>query len=543
MAILHPETFDLNSRSDGGLFREIAVIERLQQSLPSNYEIFHNVSYFSTHNNTNYHGEIDVIVMNPNGNLLIVEIKAGNIILRNGEIFKLYSGKEKSITHQTRTQYNALLNRLNSADLKPSVTKCLVLPDYEVTNTNLIEYPKDRIIGASDYDFLGTRIQEIFQASSRLEGVDAIRHFLKNEFKVTTNLSTLKGQVTTATKKLAEGMSTWVPRITSPSGVFRIQATAGSGKTQLAMQLLGNAAISKLKSLYVCFNRSLVDHISKIAPSNAMVTSFHELTIDHYRKIVAEPDFSDPEIFKKSEISYINHIQDQPAKYDLIIIDEAQDFEPDWVACFISQLKENGNLYFLEDEDQRLYERDGFDLDGAVQITSNENFRSPKIICELINALNLATIPIESKSPYQGELPEFRIYHNDKELIKQTSLALNSLMDKGFDLEDIVVLSNRGKQKSVILNQEKIGNFKTSHFTGQYNDNGEQIWSTGLLKTESIYRFKGQSCPAIILTEIDFAELSGLERKKLFVGLTRATMSIEIILSEQSNLQLSNMIN
>ena len=44
-------------------------------------------------------------------------------------------------------------------------------------------------------------------------------------------------------------MSLWVPRITSPSGVIRIQGTAGSGKTQLALQLLSDAVINKQKSL------------------------------------------------------------------------------------------------------------------------------------------------------------------------------------------------------------------------------------------------------------------------------------------------------
>ena len=39
---------------------------------------------------------------------------------------------------------------------------------------------------------------------------------------------------------------------------------------------------------------------------------------------------------------------------------------------------------------------------------------------------------------------------------------------------------------------------------------------------ESVYRFKGQAAPAVILTEIDFEVLDDKAVRKLFVGATRA---------------------
>ena len=49
--------------------------------------------------------------------------------------------------------------------------------------------------------------------------------------------------------------------------------------------------------------------------------------------------------------------------------------------------------------------------------------------------------------------------------------------------------------------------------------------------TETVYRFKGQSPPAVVLSEIDFKDMNGIERNKLFVGLTRTQMAVEIVLS------------
>ena len=267
MATLHPETFDL-LRQDAGLYRELDVMERLKQSLPDNYELFHSVSWFSVNNDHDHHGEIDVVVMSPEGNLLLVEVKAGDVVLHDGEIFKVYNGSESNVSRQCNIQYSAMVRRLTNAKLRTFVTNCLVLPDYRIENINLIGVPRERIIGAEEYDSLGTHVLEILHSAPiRENDAEAIRHFLKNEFRVTTDLTVLKGQISKTSHKLSDGMSLWVPRITSPSGVIRIQGTAGSGKTQLALQLLSDAVINKQKSLYVCFNRSLADHMSKIAPA------------------------------------------------------------------------------------------------------------------------------------------------------------------------------------------------------------------------------------------------------------------------------------
>ena len=535
MAILHPENFDL-LRQDAGLYRELDVIERLEQYLPDNYEVFHSVTWFSVHNTHDHHGEIDVVVMSPEGNLLLVEVKAGDVVLHDGEIFKIYKGTESSVSRQCSMQYSSMVRRLTNAKLFTFVTNCLVLPDYKIDGANIIGFPKERIIGAESYDALGTHVLDILRtAPTRENDVDAIRHFLKNEFRVTTNLNVLKGQISTASHKLSDGMSLWVPRITSPSGVIRIQGTAGSGKTQLALQLLSDAVTNKQKSLYVCFNRSLADHIRKIAPASALVTNFHELCIDHYRRIVGEPNFSDPNIFAMAAESYIEHLSHQEARYDLIILDEGQDLNLEWVGCIAGQLKSDGRMYLMEDENQRLYERDEYDLDGAVLVSSFENYRSPQAICQMINAFGLSSKPIQAKGPYKGEFPDFRVYRNDHELISMTASAVEALLHRGFDLTDIVIITGRGRVKSKLLNIDRIGKFSTRHFTGNYTPDGDPIWTTGDLATETVYRFKGQSSPAIVLSEVDFSEITEIERNKLFVGLTRAQMAVEIVLSPSAD--------
>jgi hypothetical protein len=533
MAVLHPST-SFTAGNEGGYFRELDVLERLRQSLPDSYEIFHHLDWQTIHQNQDRHGELDVVVMAPNGNLLLIEIKAGEVILRNGEIFKRYTSGEHDVGRQCRVQYAAMVNRLQEFGQHPLLINCLVLPDYVIGHAQIIAFPRERIIDAHDYDQLGSLARRFLEGGSKQVDIDGLRHFLKNEFRVTTDLAVLRDQILNTTCHLADGLATWGSRITSPSGVVRVQATAGSGKTQLALRLMEDATQTGQSVLFACFNRTLADHVSRLAPTRAVISNFHELAVDHYRRRYQQPDFTDPTVFNLASQTYLSDSATFPAKFDLLIIDEGQDFEPTWVESLLAQLKPDGKLYLFEDEDQRLYERETFDLDNAVILTCRDNFRTPKAVCEVINAFGLTSSSVVGRSPYIGHLPGFHVYDTDSAMAKLTAQVIEQLLQEGFGLQDIVVLSGHGRNKSILLNSAAIGSFTTRSFTGKYSSDGEPIWSTGDLLVESVFRFKGQSAPVVVMTEIDFTELTDLERRKLFVGMTRAHMRVEMVISKQA---------
>ncbi|MCW5626356.1 MAG: ATP-binding domain-containing protein, partial [Burkholderiales bacterium] len=72
-------------------------------------------------------------------------------------------------------------------------------------------------------------------------------------------------------------------------------------------------------------------------------------------------------------------------------------------------------------------------------------------------------------------------------------------------------------------------------FTGRYDLFGNPDYSDGETVLESVYRFKGQSAPCVILTEIDFEAWDERSLRKLFVGATRATLKLVLILSERAD--------
>jgi hypothetical protein len=533
MALLSPSLLPPAARR-GGLYRELDVLDLLQATLSDGYEIFHSVSLQNDHDGLDRQREIDVVVLGPAGNLLLIEVKAGAVTLRDGSIYKLYGNGEKDVARQCRMQFNAMLGRLKEAGLNPYVASCLVLPDYQVPDAHIVAMQRSHIVDATQYAQLGSHVREILSAASATNEVDALRRFLRNEFHVVPDLSVMSEQLQHTVRQISGGLASWVPRITSPSRCIRVQATAGSGKTQLAHRLLDHAVTSGQAALYVCFNRSLADHMVSISSARAQVLTFHEACVAHHRRKHGEPDFTQAGIFAEITAAYIADSADFNAKYDVLIVDEGQDFEPEWLQSLLYQLKDDGRLYLLEDDNQRLYDRSPFDLPEAVVVDCAENYRSPRAICDVINAFGLATPTVRSCNPYQGQIPGFHVYATPEQLVAQTVHAVGLLLAQGFSVENIVVLTGHGLSRSALLGREMIGPYSTRRFTGAYDRAGNPVWTAGELLVESVYRYKGQSAPAIVLAEMDFVELGAAERRKLFVGMTRAQVALEMVVSREA---------
>lgn len=528
MALISPNLLP-PLRMDAGRYRELEVLERLRDYLPGGFEIFHNIALHTVRGGRDNYGEIDIVVLSPDGCLLLMEVKAGPVILRDGEVFKLYSDGKCDVARQGRLQRVAMQNRLHEAKLETPMLCCLILPDYELGDSQVVSIPRDRIIDARYAEMVTTVREWMSTVHSRVDQ-PALRRLLLNQFQVTPSLDAMRDQLQGTVRRLSDGLATWVPRIGSPSGVFRIQATAGSGKTQLALHLLDNAAAEGLRACYVCFNRTLADHVRRLASPKVQVVNYHELCVEHYRREHGEPDFTS-KAFQDMAGAYLAASADFTPSLDLLVIDEAQDFDAGWVESLCNRLKPGGRLYVLEDDAQRLYQQEGFDLGDAVTIACSDNFRSPRTICDLINGFSLVRPPIRSLNPYQGEMPGIRTYDSDEELLAGTEAAVASLLARGFALADIAIVSGRGRDRSALLNRVGIGPHTTRRFTGEYDRNGEPRWSNGDLLVESVYRYKGQSAPAVIVTEFDFCELDDAARRRLFVALTRAQMAVEMVLS------------
>jgi hypothetical protein len=546
MAQLHPSTPVY--AQGAGAYRERQVLRQLQDGLPPSFDVFHNLAWSAMAEGSEQIGEIDIAVVAPSGHILLLEVKAGPVIEAPQKLLKDYGTPAKPYTKdvgaQVRRQHTSLLGRMQSGDL-PAVhlSSLLVLPDHQIAHGSLA-YPRERIVDASDIEQLCTRITQSFlapranrelPAAQRLQVID----FLSNRFQVVPDVSTHLGQVQQANTQLASGMAEWVPNVQHSQRAYVIEATAGSGKTQLALGLLQAAVRQKLKSRYVCFNRPLADHLAQLAPAQVDVTTFHQLCRDHAERQGQTLDFDNPEVFNSMVQSYVQQAETEgqaPATtLDLLIIDESQDMQPEWVQTLMLSLKADGRLYLMGDPDQQLYKRDNFGLPDAVHISCMDNFRSPRQVVQTINALGLTHEPIKPRSVFDGDAPSWHQYGPGQGgHLTVLNRCLQQLWQQGLRPEQVAVISYRGFKNAQVSTQAQLGGQATRRYTGQHDKAGNPRWTEGPLLVESLYRFKGQSMPVVVLCEVDFETLTELDRSKLFVGLTRAQLQVEVVISQRA---------
>ena len=183
---------------------------------------------------------------------------------------------------------------------------------------------------------------------------------------------------------------------------------------------------------------------------------------------------------------------------------------------------------------QNLYGRAPITLPGWVTLRSDTNYRSPKDILNILNrALPLAH-PVEAGSPLTGSDVEIVSYTDTSDLIAQTTLAITRCVRLGFKRSQIALLTYRGREHSRLAPYDKLGPYPLRAPTGQYDLLGKPIYTEGDVLIDSVHRFKGRAAPCVILTEIDFETLDEQAVRRIFVGATRATMKLTLVVSETS---------
>ena len=353
------------------------------------------------------------------------------------------------------------------------------------------------------------------------------------------------------TGRVSGGLATWVSRLSLAPHRLRVKGTAGSGKTQLALQELKQAARLDQQALYVCYNRPLADAVKAVAPKPRAgtdmisVLTIHEFARELGMQAGVSYDFTKPSVYDDMIASLKQFAPKLHDVFDVLVIDEGQDMDASWVDALIPLVKPKGRITFLEDPAQTLYDRAPFSQPDWPVIKSPVNYRSPRLLVDFMNYLSLTDQPVEAGSGIVGFNPEWRWYEDEASLIDETENAVKSLMNAGYTPDKIAILSFQGLANSVFFGQNAPKGLNQIALKCQqgYDPSGQPKYSDGQLLVETLYRFKGQAADAVILTEIDFTELNPKNRRKLFVAITRARLHVVMISSEAAAKVLTDAIN
>jgi hypothetical protein len=521
----------------GAVQREIETLAQLAQGLPDSYTVYHGVHWTRVNQGHALVGEIDFAIVNPAGNLLLIEQKSGYLTETPEGLSKQYDKKEKLVPAQMARSADALRNRLNKycTGEKPTLDSLLYCPDYSVRQPGTAGIDPARIVDASRREHLIHTIRSLLPEHESARPLAAeIHRFLRNELRLVPDVATVIGQARTLYTRLAGGLAEWARNIECEPFRLRVIGTAGSGKTQLALNVLQDAVNADRRPLYVCYNRPLADHVALIAPAGAAVATYHQLCDRILRSTGQVPDFTRPGAFEALETFIADYQPDAGWQFDELVIDEGQDFQPVWRDNLLKLLRPAGRAWWLEDPMQNLYGRPPVELPGWVVLRAQTNYRTPRDILAYLQRLVGSAQPIESGSPLDGSDVEILTYASHAELMDKTKTAITRGLGAGFKKDSIALVTYRGREHSRFTPLDKLGQHPLKAFTGQYDLLGSPVYSEGELLIDSVHRFKGQSAPCVVFTEIDFEELGEAALRKLFVGMTRTTMKLVMVVSERS---------
>jgi hypothetical protein len=523
--------------SAGAAQRERETLEALDRGLPEELTVFHGVHWTRVDRGTAVFGEIDFVVVSPSARILLIEQKSGFLTETPEGLVKKYSGREKLVSVQLDRTLDALRARLAAVVQGDAVAidYLLYCPDYAVRQPGTAGLPPERIVDAAGRDRLCARIREALPGEPPRDLLaHRLRRFFENELQLAPDVSALVGRAEQLVTRLSGGLAAWARRLEFEPFRLRVIGTAGSGKTQLALAVLQDAAALGRRALYVCFNRPLADHLSRLAPAGSEVASFHQLCDRRLRATGATIDYQAPDAFALMEDRFAALPVGEAERFDELLIDEGQDFAPAWKDALLRLLAPGGRVWWLEDPMQRLYDRPPVELPGFVTLRAETNYRSPRDVLGYVNRLLSPPSPIEAAGPIAGGEVEFLTYTDTESLLSSTKRAVTRALQGGFRLADIVLVTFSGRGRSALLRFDQLGAHRLRNWQGRYDLFGQPEFSDGDLLIETVYRFKGQSAPCVILAEVDFDAFDDLAQRKLFVGFTRASMKLIVVLSERA---------
>jgi len=521
----------------GAAAREIETLNLFAARLPDALTIYHGVHWTRLENGFSVYGEIDFIIVAPNGRMLLVEQKAGFLSETPDGLVKNYPGRTEHVRQQMLQMVGGLAARFDKGGDRPDIDYLLYFPDYTVKDPVLAGIEPSRVVDAGNRTRLVELITQLLPVTPETAQYGRVRKFLGDMLQLTPDASAMSGRAEELVTRLSQGLAVWARQLEFSPFRLRVVGTAGSGKTQLALAEYRAAVEAGQRPLYVCYNRPLADHVQQLVPPGGRVGTFHMLCDSFAREAGMTPDYSAPGAFSEMEKVFDGAPVPASWMHDVLIIDEGQDFAESWRDAMLRLLHPEGRALWLEDPMQNLYGRAPVPLPGWVTLRSQANYRSPRQIVDLLAGIVPDSEHIQPASPFIGPDVERLVYPagDTAAMTDATKQAITRCLAANFARSDIALLSFQGRAHSSLLQADRLGQHTLHSFKGGYDLLGVPVYREGHLLAESVYRFKGQSAPAVIFTEIDFESLDDRTVRKLFVGMTRARMKLVLVLSDRAD--------
>jgi hypothetical protein len=535
---------------------EYQTLELLAERLPDELTVFHGLHWTHAAQNYTVWGEIDFCILHPSGRILVIEQKNGGLEETAGGLVKRYGDYEKNVARQigrSVEQLRAKFQLVHGKARPLEVDYLIFCPNYRLKTLNAVSLDRSRIVDASQREELPEIVTKMLSGKPEdAPWFQRLFDFFCDSLHLEPDVNAYVEQQARHYVQLADGLADTLSQLHFAPYRLCVRGTAGSSKSQAALAEFRRAAAAGESVLLTCFNRPLADRFAALVSErvssthpqtqNGRVTTFNHLCLDiATMQQVLPANFnaqSSPDWEALVEV-VLSHEIPEAFRFKVLIVDEGQDFSPRWAELIDRLLRPDSRLLWLEDPRQNLYGRPVVDFatrhPHGVTLYANQNFRNPRRVVEALHTLlGIPASEIKASNPISGFEVGIHVYKTDKELADLAAHCLLNLQKSGFTPEQMALISFHGFKHSRLLQWRNLAGFSLKRYTGEYNEQGQQVVEEGEVRVDSIYRFKGQHAPAVVFAEIDFEILSETIKNRLFCGMTRASTKLDLILSEQA---------
>jgi hypothetical protein len=521
----------------GGKTLELETLRVLKKNLPADYVVFHGVHWSREYKGHTAYGEVDFVVVNRAGEVLLIEQKNGALEETGDGLIKVYESGRKNVGDQVRRSIENMREKfkwVNGPRARLVLDYLIYCPDYRIADLNAAALDRSRIVDAKSRENLAVRIGEILGPGDPVESSkrETVHRFLEQTFEVVPDIHAHISEQEKAFTRLSGGLAGILRNFDMKPMRLCVDGAAGSGKSVVARSFFDRALSAKSRPLLVCFNRPLAEKFKHGVARGGYVNTWNGLCAKFLEGRGHTLDYgemgSDPDFWMRVQERVVDEEKSDDWLFDTLIVDEGQDFEPLWFDVLESFLRDDADILWLQDASQNIRKGGGVELKNFVGYRCLSNYRSPESIARFIQ--RHSPFPFECANDLPGLGVRVSRYGAPEDQPKLVGKVISELTERGFKHSDIVILTCRGVRNSIFSDRERVGNQRLRQFTNKYDLFGNQVMTEGRLTFDSIYRFKGQQAPAVILVDVDpNAEDTERAHRLLHTGMTRATVRLEIV--------------
>jgi hypothetical protein len=185
MARIVPDGWQNLDTATPSIQRELETLRGLSTTLPDDYTVYHGIHWSTLDRGHAVFGEIDFVVVNRAGDLLLIEQKLGFLGETAEGLVKEYPGKSKSVPVQMARSRDAVLTKLRQRNgaSHVHVESLLFCPHYAIKSSLTAGIVPERIVDSKRKDQLAAIIQQVLPIGDEMDTV-VVHQFLRDVIKL-----------------------------------------------------------------------------------------------------------------------------------------------------------------------------------------------------------------------------------------------------------------------------------------------------------------------------------------------------------------------